>query len=268
MNNNYIYSSASLENFVCVNGINFGGTNKNIIAGPCTFGSYEELYSIALELKKLGIKFLRAGAFKARKSPYSFQGLGDEGIGMLLKVKKELQLNIVTELMTIEQVKKYGDSIDIIQIGSRNMYNYDLLKSVGKLKKPVILKRGFSATYDEWLLSAEYILNEGNHNIILCERGVRGNDSTYTRNILDIQAIPYVKKNTKLPIIVDPSHSSGNSYMIESISKASLIAGADGLIIEVHIEPEKSLCDSKQTISIEELKKIILFSERIERYEN
>lgn len=268
MNQDYIYNSSMLKDYVIVNEIKFGDKAKNIIAGPCTFGSYEELYSIALELKKLGIKFLRAGVFKARTNPYSFQGLGDEGINILLRVKEELKLNIVTELMTIEQVEKYGNFIDVIQIGSRNMYNYELLKAVGKLKKPILLKRGLSATYDEWLLSAEYILNEGNYNVILCERGIRGNDSNHTRNILDIQAIPYIKKHTKLPIIIDPSHSSGNSYMVESMSKASLIAGADGLIIEVHIEPKKSLCDSKQTINIEELKKIIKFNERIGKYEN
>lgn len=268
MSKEYIYNSYSFKNPILVNGIKFGGNNKNIIAGPCTFGSYEELYSIASELKKLGIKFLRAGTFKARTSPYSFQGMRDEGIDILLKIKEELNLNIVTELMTIEQVEKYGSLIDIIQIGSRNMYNYELLKAVGRLKKPILLKRGLSATYDEWLLSAEYILNEGNYNVILCERGIRGNDSNHTRNVLDIQAIPYIKKNTKLPIIVDPSHSSGKSYMVESMSKASLIAGADGLIIEVHTMPEKSLCDSEQTINIEDLKKIIEFNERLENYEN
>ena len=268
MDQKFRYNSSSLKNYVSVNGIKFGGKNKNIIAGPCTFGSYEELYSIALELKKLGIKFLRAGTFKARTNPYSFQGLRDEGIDILLRIKKELELNVITELMTIEQVKKYGNSIDIIQIGSRNMYNYELLKKVGKLKKPILLKRGLSATYDEWLMSAEYILNEGNPNVILCERGIRGNISNHTRNILDIQAIPYIKKNTNLPIIIVPSHSSGQAYMVESMSKASLIAGADGLIIEVHITPEKSLCDSEQTIKIEDLKKIIEFNERLKKYEN
>ena len=148
------------------------------------------------------------------------------------------------------------------------MHNYELLKELGKLKKPVLLKRGYMATYREWLLAAEYILKEGNYNVILCERGIRGFDSTETRNVLDIQAIPFIKKHTKLPIIVDPSHASGNSYMIIPMSKASLIAGADGLIIEVHINPSESLCDSQQTINVEELKEIISFKERMNKYEN
>lgn len=236
---------------------------KVIIAGPCTFSSYEELYAIAKELKKIGIKYFRAGAYKGRTNPYSFQGLQDEGMEILLKIKKELNLCIVTELLTIEQIKKYADYIDIIQIGSRNMYNYELLKAAGKTNKIVLLKRGFSANYKEWLLAAEYILKEGNNNVVLCERGIRGFNSEETRNVLDIQAIPYIKKNSKLPIIVDPSHSSGEAYMVEPMSKAALVAGADGLIIEVHTNPEKSLCDSKQTINVETLKKILNFNKEI-----
>lgn len=239
-----------------------------IIAGPCTFGSYEEIYNIAKELKSLGITYIRAGAFKARTSPYSFQGMHDEGMEALIKVKKELKLKIVVELMTIEQVKKYCNDIDIIQIGSRNMYNYDLLKEVGKLRKTVLLKRGFVATYKEWLLAAEYILKEGNHNVILCERGIRAFNSEETRNVLDLQAIPYIHNHSKLPIIVDPSHASGERYIVESMSKAALIAGADGLIIETHINPEQSLCDSKQTIDIKTLKNIINFEKRLEKNEN
>lgn len=268
MNNNFLYESSEISNKIYVNNEIFGDLEKNIIAGPCTFSSYEELYSIAKELKKIGIKFLRAGAYKSRTNPYTYQGLGDDGIEILLKIKKELDLGIVTELMTIEQVKKYGKDIDIIQVGTRNMFNYDLLKVIGKINKPVLLKRGFMATYKEWLLAAEYILKEGNNKIILCERGIRGFDSTATRNVLDIQAIPFIKKHCNLPIIVDPSHASGKSYMVESMSKAALIAGADGLIIEVHIEPESSLCDSEQTIDIETLKKIIDFKERMKYYEN
>lgn len=236
---------------------------KLIIAGPCTFGSYEEIFEIAVELKKIGIKFLRAGVFKSRTNPNSFQGLQDEGIKMLLKVKEELGLHLVVELLTIEQVNKYCNDIDIIQIGSRNMYNYELLKAVGKLNKPVLLKRGFSATYKEWLMAAEYILKEGNTKVILCERGIRGFDSSETRNILDLQAVPYIKKNSNLPIIIDPSHASGKRYMVEDMSRASLVANADGLIIEVHINPDKSLCDSEQTIDIDTLKNILEFNNKL-----
>lgn len=246
----------------------FGEKYKFIIAGPCTFGSYEELYSIAVELKKMGIKYLRAGAFKARTNPDSFQGLGDEGIKMLVKIKKELGLKIVTELMTIEQIRKYKNDIDIIQIGSRNMYNYELLKEAGKTKNIILLKRGFSATYKEWLLAAKYITDNGNNKVVLCERGIRGNNSDEVRNVLDIQAIPYMKKNSKFPIIIDPSHASGEAYMVESTSKAALIAGANGLIIETHINPKESLCDSNQTIDIQTLKNILEFKERIDLYEN
>ena len=261
MGTNYIYNSDKIGK-IKIDDIIIPD-EKIIIAGPCTFGSYEEIYNIAKELKELGVKFLRAGVFKCRTNPYSFQGLQDEGIEILLKVKEELGLHLVVELLTIEQIHKYGKYIDIIQIGSRNMYNYELLKEVGKLDKPVLLKRGLSATYKEWLMAAEYILKEGNNKVILCERGIRGFDSNETRNVLDIQAIPYIKHNSKLSIIVDPSHASGNRYMVESMSKASLIAGSDGLIIEVHTNPEESLCDSEQTIDIETLKRIIEFKNKI-----
>ena len=230
--------------------------NRLIIAGPCTFGSYEEIYEIAKELKSRGIEYLRAGTFKMRTSPDSFQGLRDEGLEMLLIIKEELGLKIVTELTSIEQVRKYGSKIDIIQIGTRNMYNYELLKEVGKLNTPVILKRGLSATYNEWINAAEYIKREGNTNIILCERGIRGY-SNETRNVLDLQAIPYIHKNTNYKIIVDPSHASGHAYMVEDMSKASIAANCDGLLIETHIRPEESLCDSEETIDLETLDKIL-----------
>ena len=232
--------------------------DKLIIAGPCTFGSYEELYKIAVLLKEKGIKYLRAGVFKMRTSPDSFQGLRDEGMEMLLKIKKELGLKIVTELTTIEQVHKYGNKIDIIQIGTRNMYNYELLKEVGKTKTTILLKRGMSATYNEWINAAEYIKREGNNNVILCERGIRGN-SNETRNVLDLQAIPYIKKNTNYKIIIDPSHASGLSYMVEPMSKAALVAGADGLLIETHYNPKISLCDAEQTIDMDTLDNILNF---------
>ncbi len=232
---------------------------KLIIAGPCTFGSYEELYKIASELKKLGIEYLRAGTFKMRTSPDSFQGLREAGMEMLLKIKKELGLKIVTELTSIEQVKKYASKIDIIQIGARNMYNYELLKEVGRTKTPVILKRGLSATYQEWILAAEYIKREGNTNIILCERGIRNFISDETRNVLDLQAVPYIKHNTDYPIIVDPSHASGEAYMILPLSKAAIAVGADGLLIETHYNPCESLCDAKQIIDLDTFSEILKY---------
>lgn len=225
-----------------------------IIAGPCAVESEDQIVRIAIKLKKLGVDYLRGGAFKPRTNPSSFQGLGDLGIEYLLKAKEITGLPIVTELMTIEQVKKYADKIDIIQVGSRNMYNYELLKELGNYSKPVLLKRGFSATFNEWINAAKYI-NDGK-NVILCERGIRSFDST-TRNVLDIQSIPYIKKNTKFDIFIDPSHSAGNNYMIEPMSLASVVAGCDGLIIEVHDKPEESMCDKEQAIDIDELKSII-----------
>ena len=225
-----------------------------IIAGPCAIESHEQIIRIAKELKDLGVDYLRGGAFKPRTNPDSFQGLGDKGIEYLLDAKKITGLPIVTELMSIEQVKKYAKDIDIIQIGSRNMYNYELLKELGKYNKTVLLKRAFSATYEEWINASKYINN--GKNVILCERGIRGFDSN-TRNVLDIQAIPYIKKNTNYKIYIDPSHAAGNNYMIEPMSLASVVAGCDGLIIEVHDKPEESLCDKNQAIDINQLKRIM-----------
>ncbi len=230
--------------------------NITIIAGPCSVESKEQIIRIAKKLKELGVDYLRGGCFKPRTNPDSFQGLGEEGIRYLLDAKKETGLPIVTELLTIEQVKKYGHLIDIIQIGSRNMFNYELLKEVGKCNKLVLLKRGMCATYKEWILAAKYITNNGNNNVILCERGIRTFE-TETRNTLDIEAIPYIKHNTNFKIFIDPSHACGNRYMIESISKASVACGCDGLEIEVHDIPDEALTDKKQTISIEKLESII-----------
>lgn len=227
-----------------------------IIAGPCAVESREQIIRIAKKLKSLGIEYLRAGAFKPRTNPHSFQGLGEEGILYLLEAKRLTGMKIVTEIMSIEQLKKYGEYIDIIQIGARNMYNYELLKALGKINKPILLKRAFSATYQEWLSASEYIKLSGNNKVILCERGIRGFDNS-TRNILDIQAIPYIKYNTNMPIIIDPSHASGHRYMIESDSLAAIAAGADGLIIEVHNHPEEALSDKEQAIDINDLSIIL-----------
>lgn len=223
------------------------------IAGPCSVESEEQIISIAQELKKIGADYLRGGAFKPRTNPDSFQGLGDTGIDYLIKAKQITGLPIITELMSIEQVRKYIDKIDIVQIGSRNMYNYELLKELGKYSKPVLLKRGLSATYDEWINAARYI---NNGKVILCERGIRSFDNS-TRNVLDIQTIPFIKKNTDYKIFVDPSHAAGNRYMIKPMSLASFVAGCDGLMIEVSDKPDESISDSKQTIDLEEFKKIV-----------
>ena len=238
-------------------------SKKVIIAGPCSFRTYKELDKIASSLKEIGIDILRAGTFKGRTSPDAFQGLGDKGIEILLEIREKYQIPVITELTSIEQVRKYGDKIDIIQIGARNMYNYELLKEVGKINIPVLLKRGISATYNEWLLAAEYIKREGNNNIILCERGIRGFDPT-TRNVLDIASVPYVKRNTNYPIIVDPSHATGTRYMIKPLSLASIVAGADGLIIEAHTNPNKSMSDAVQTVDIKTIKEIKEFIDKID----
>ena len=230
--------------------------NKLIIAGPCSFTSYEELHNIAIKLKDMGVKYLRAGSFKPRTSPYSFQGLKDEGLEILRRIKAETGLKIVTELMNISQVEKYLDVVDIIQVGSRNMYNYDFLEDLGKVDKPVLLKRGLSATLEEWLNSAEYIAKNGNHKIILCERGIRGFDNA-TRNVLDLQSVVLAKIYSKLLVIVDPSHASGRRDLVLPMSKSALACNADGLIIEVHDHPDESKTDSSQTISIDKMKEIM-----------
>ena len=227
-----------------------------IIAGPCAVESREQIIRIAKELKKLGVDALRGGVFKPRTNPDSFQGLGDEGIKYLIEAKEITGLPIVAELMCVEQVRMYANMIDIIQIGARNMYNYELLKELSTCNKPILLKRGISATYDEWISASKYITNGINNRVILCERGIRSFDNN-TRNVLDIQAIPYMKKHTNLPIFVDPSHAAGNSYMIHATSLAAVAAGCDGLMIEVHDNPEEALSDREQAITADELAKII-----------
>ena len=230
---------------------------KYFIAGPCSFASFDELYENACCIKDMGIEYLRAGVFKPRTSPYSFQGLREDGIDCIKKLKSEMDIKVVSELMSCEQVKEYEKYVDIVQVGSRNMFNYELLKMVGKLNKPVILKRSFSATIEEWLMSAEYIAKEGNKNIILCERGIRSFDKE-TRNVLDLQAVAVVKNLCNLPVIVDPSHASGRSDIVPQMALASLACGADGLLIEAHKNPQDSKSDGRQTISMEQLRQIFL----------
>lgn len=236
---------------VSINGIMIGSSPIIIIAGPCAVENYEQLLETAKKVKDAGGVLLRGGAFKPRTSPYNFQGLGKEGIKMLVDVKKETGLPFVTEVMDTRMVEFVAEHADMLQIGSRNMHNYPLLKEVGKFRKPVLLKRGMMATIEEFLLSAEYVLNQGNEQVVLCERGIRTFE-TSTRNTLDLSAVPMLKHLTHLPVIVDPSHGTGHRWMVPSMSKASVAAGADGLIIEVHYKPEEALCDGFQSLSPEE----------------
>jgi 3-deoxy-7-phosphoheptulonate synthase len=225
----------------------FGKPHFSVIAGPCSVEGEDQLTGIARAVKASGAAFLRGGAFKPRTSPYSFQGLGVEGVRLLEKAKEATGLPIVTEVMAISQLEVM-QNVDIVQIGARNMQNFDLLKEVGKCGKPVLLKRGLSATINEFLMSAEYIMSEGNENVILCERGIRTFDN-YTRNCLDLSAVPYLKKVSHLPVVIDPSHACGISWMVEPLAKAAVAAGADGLMIEVHNNPEMALSDGEQSLT-------------------
>jgi len=230
--------------------VSFGGDTVPVIAGPCSVESEEQVVAIAKAVKKAGAKLLRGGAFKPRTSPYAFQGLGAQGLEFLKSAKKETGLPIVTELMDVRQLQYFAD-VDIIQIGARNMQNFDLLKEMGKAGKPILLKRGMAATVKELLMSAEYIMASGNENVILCERGVRTFDS-YTRNCLDVSVVPYLHKVSHLPVIIDPSHACGMSWMVPTLAKAAVASGADGLIIEVHNDPSRALCDGEQSLHPDE----------------
>ncbi|HOV31846.1 MAG TPA: 3-deoxy-7-phosphoheptulonate synthase [Candidatus Hydrogenedens sp.] len=227
-----------------------------VMAGPCAVESREQVMQIAEWIKKCGAHILRGGAYKPRTSPYSFQGMELEGLKLLKEASEKYDLPIVTEAMTVEQVPFVSDYADIIQIGARNMQNYGLLRAVGKLNKPILLKRGMMSTINEWLMSAEYIISEGNTNIILCERGIRTFE-TETRNTLDIQAVPVVKKYSHLPIIVDPSHASGQWDLVIPMSKAAVAAGADGIIVEVHPNPAEALSDGAQSLNLNNFKKLM-----------
>lgn len=228
-----------------------GGDEIVIMGGPCAVESEEQVMKTAKAIKKSGAQILRGGAFKPRTGPYSFQGMGEEGLKIMAKARDETGLKIVTEVMDPRDVELVAKYADILQIGTRNMQNYPLLKEVGKAKKPVLLKRGMWATYKELLLAAEYIMSEGNREVMLCERGIRTFES-YTRNTLDIAAVPALKELTHLPVIVDPSHAVGRKGLVGPAAKAAIAAGADGLIIETHPEPDKAVSDAEQTISLEE----------------
>jgi 3-deoxy-7-phosphoheptulonate synthase len=226
-----------------------GGEHLGIIAGPCSVEGRDQIVSIADAVKKSGAGFLRGGAFKPRTSPYSFQGMGCEGLDLLLEAKKVTGLPVVTELMAIHQLELFAD-VDIIQVGARNMQNFTLLRELSRCRKPILLKRGLASTVTELLMAAEYLMAGGNDRIILCERGIRSFD-TYTRNTLDLSAVPALKKQSHLPVIVDPSHATGINWMVPAMAKAAIAAGADGLIIEVHNNPEAALCDGEQAITPE-----------------
>ena len=242
---------------VTVGDAHFGkGNTFSVIAGPCSVESEDQMREVAEGVKENGAKILRGGAFKPRTSPYSFQGLELDGIEIMKHAKAKTRLPIVTEIMSPAMVEKFEENVDIIQVGARNMQNFDLLKELGKSSKPILLKRGLSSTIEEWLMSAEYILAGGNENVILCERGIRTFE-TYTRNTLDLSAVPAIKKLSHLPIIIDPSHSAGMRWMVEPLSMAAMAVGADGIIVEVHNCPEKALCDGAQSLDIPQFKSLM-----------
>lgn len=237
-------------------GVKVGGDHFLMCAGPCSVENETDTIELAKQLKDAGANSLRGGAFKPRTSPYSFQGLGVEGLRILNEAKKETGLPIVSELMGTDHLDTFVDMVDVIQIGARNMQNFDLLKAVGQTDKTVLLKRGMSATIEEWLMSAEYILAGGNKNVIFCERGIRTFEDA-TRNTLDIQAVPVVQKESHLPIVIDPSHAAGIRYVIPSMAKSAVMSGANGLQIEVHQNPEKAWSDGQQSLTPEEFKNLM-----------
>ena len=247
------------------NGVKIGGNNKPVVmAGPCSVeDDYEGLLKVAIAAKEAGCQFLRGGAFKPRTSPYDFQGFGEKALQYLKKASEETGLLTVSEVMDASDLDMMCDYVDVLQIGARNVQNFKLLQAVGRCNKPVILKRGLASTIREFLLAAEHILYQGNKNVILCERGIRSFDSTFTRNVMDIASIPVIKKYSHLPIIVDPSHGTGQRYLIEPLAKAGLVVGADGIMIEVHHDPEKALSDGKQSLPIPMFKEVM---QRINRF--
>ncbi|GLI55227.1 3-deoxy-7-phosphoheptulonate synthase [Propionigenium maris DSM 9537] len=245
-----------------VGDIRIGGGNFTIMAGPCSVESRDQITEVARAVNASGAQVLRGGAYKPRTSPYAFQGMELEGLELLKEARKETGMPIVTELMAPSLVEKFDEDVDIIQIGARNMQNFDLLKAVGKTRKPVLLKRGMSATIEEWLMAAEYIMAEGNPNVILCERGIRTYEK-FTRNTLDLSAVLAVKKLSHLPVIVDPSHATGKRWMVKDLALAAAAVGADGLMIEVHNDPENALCDGAQSLTPEQFEDTVRGVEQI-----
>ena len=235
-------------------GVKIGGGNFTVIAGPCSVETHEQIIGVAKAVKAAGATILRGGAFKPRTSPYDFQGLGALGLEMLQEARKETGLPICTEIMNLVHLPLFED-VDVIQVGARNMQNFDLLKEVGKMNKPILLKRGLCATMKEWLMSAEYIMSEGNEQVILCERGIRTYE-TYTRNTLDLSAVPTLKNLSHLPVVVDPSHATGQAKLVKPMALAAAAAGCDGLMIEVHNDPKNALCDGAQSLTPEQFAEV------------
>ena len=252
------------DTVVKVGNVEIGGKSLVMMAGPCSVEGEEQILETARAVKKAGANMLRGGVVKPRTSPYAFQGMGMEGIELMKKAKEETGLPIVCEVMSIAQLHEFGPHLDMIQLGARNMQNFDLLKKVGKTKIPVLLKRGLSATIEEWLMSAEYILAGGNENVVLCERGIRTYETAY-RNVLDLNAVPMIKKLTHLPIVVDSAHGTGKFWMVEPLGMAGISAGADGLMVEVHPEPDKALSDGPQSLKPEVFEKLM---ENVEKVAN
>ncbi|KGK81769.1 3-deoxy-7-phosphoheptulonate synthase [Clostridium sp. HMP27] len=244
------------DSIIPVGGELIGGTKLAVMAGPCSVESEEQIVGLAEEIKRSGATFLRGGAFKPRTSPYSFQGMGLEGLELLKIAREKTGLPIVSEIMSPQYIERFVEDVDVIQVGARNMQNFDLLKQLGKTNKPILLKRGLAATIDEFLMSAEYIMAGGNENVILCERGIRTYE-TYTRNTLDLSAIPIIKKHSHLPVIVDPSHAGGIWWLVEPLAKAAVAVGADGLMIEVHNNPAKALSDGSQSLKPEKFSSLM-----------
>lgn len=232
-----------------IDGVKIGGNHFTVIAGPCAVESREQLFTAAEGVKAAGALVLRGGAFKPRTSPYSFQGMEEKGLELLAEARSKTGLKIITEVIDSHSLDMSLDYVDILQIGARNMQNFQLLRQAGKSAKPVVLKRGLSATIEEWLMAAEYIMSEGNYNVILCERGIRTFE-TATRNTLDISAVPLIKRLSHLPVIVDPSHATGDWQLVAPLAKASLAAGADGIMVEVHPNPMQAMCDGPQSLSV------------------
>ena len=256
------------DTLVKINGLTIGGNEIVVMAGPCAIESEEQLFATAQAVKAAGATVLRGGAFKPRTSPYQFRGLGESGLKMLAQAGKETQIPVITEVMAPEYVDLVASYVDILQIGARNMQNFVLLDEVGKTKKPVLLKRGLSSNFQEWLLAAEYILAQGNEQVILCERGIRTFE-TYTRNTMDISAIPIIEKVSHLPIIADPSHATGKWYLVPPLALAAVAAGADGLLIEVHPNPDLALADGPQSLTFDNFRllmsQLVLVAEAMNR---
>lgn len=250
---------------ISIKNVTIGEKRKTVISGPCSIENLDMMMTTSKKLKDIGVDILRGGAFKPRTSPYDFQGLEMEGLKILKTVSDELKMPVVSEIMDTRDIESSIQYLDIVQIGSRNMFNYSLLKEIGKYDIPVILKRGMSATIEEWLYAAEYILSEGNSKVILCERGIRTFE-TYTRNTLDLNSVVAIKQKYRLPVLVDPSHGTGLRELVRPMSRAAIIAGADGIMVESHIYPDNAISDARQTVSIECVSKIIKDTRLLEKY--